>query len=188
MKELTKDRVELYFSYAPKTGHLITKLRPESDFKTDAAYKIHRSFVGKIAGGETATGYVSVRIDGKTYLAHRVIWLLVHGQLPPHREVEIDHINGIRYDNRISNLRLVTRKQNLRNSGKSARNKSGVVGVSWHKKTKSWRAKICDDDGEFHIGVYSSFNDAKEAREKAERSLGYTGTSRLSYNASMQVI
>jgi hypothetical protein len=76
----------------------------------------------------TITGYITIRVIYKSYLAHRLAWLYVHGEWP---ENLIDHINNNRSDNRICNLRKATKTENNRNTLRGSKNKSGVKSVFW---------------------------------------------------------
>lgn len=89
-----------------------------------------------------------------------------YGKIP--EGMEIDHINHITDDNRIENLRLVTRKDNCKNVSMSKSNKSGVVGVSWCKRTCKWFASIRVDRKEKFLGRYDKIDDAAAARKAAE--------------------
>jgi len=87
--------------------------------------------VGDIAGTIANDGYCHIRVDSKRYQAHRLAWLYVHGEWPTN---QIDHINGIRNDNRIANLREATRSENQQNRKTSNYNStSGYLGVSVNK-------------------------------------------------------
>ncbi len=97
-----------------------------------------RAKAGDLAGSKTKNGYITVRVEGILYYVHRVIWFLDKGYWPEH----IDHINGDRSDNRISNLRDVSQKQNNKNINMKSTNKSGFKGVSWSKAWNKWRATI----------------------------------------------
>jgi hypothetical protein len=77
-------------------------------------------------GSYDKDGYLIIKIKGRQYKAHRIVYLLNHNKLP---NGEIDHINRNRSDNRIENLRVVTRKVNIRNTTKKPNEKTGVVGV-----------------------------------------------------------
>jgi hypothetical protein len=92
----------------------------------------------KPAGSMHKTGYRHVTWMGKVHKAHRLIFLMHHGYLPP----EIDHINGDRADNRIENLRAANRSENQCNRPALASNTSGYPGVSWHKKSKAWVVRV----------------------------------------------
>lgn len=94
--------------------------------------------VGQEAGSIHQTGYRHITWLGKVQKAHRLIFMLHHGYLPP----EVDHINGDRSDNRIENLRAADRSQNQCNRGLLASNTSGYSGVSWHRKSKLWLVRV----------------------------------------------
>ena len=95
-------------------------------------------WVDKPAGSIHKTGYRHITWMGKVHKAHRLIFMLHHGYLPP----EVDHINGDRQDNRIDNLRAANRSENQCNRPTLASNTSGYPGVSWHKKSKAWCVRV----------------------------------------------
>lgn len=111
-------------------------------------------------------GYRSVQFNGAAYKEHRIIWELHNGAIPA--GMQIDHINGIRDDNRIENLRVVNQTVNNLNTNKSKNNRSGVTGVSWYARGSKWRV----DYRSRRIGVFQSFVEACEARIVAEVSDG----------------
>lgn len=115
--------------------------------------------LGKQAACLSNKGYVVIRIKGKTYLAHRLAWLFETGEWPADG---IDHVNGIKTDNRLENLRECNQSQNLANRGKSSNNKSGWKGVSWVSSKAKWRSQICVRRQTLHLGY---FDDVKEAAE-----------------------
>ena len=123
-------------------------------------WKINKSSkvkFGKTAGSVTNQGYIEIWIDYRRYQAHRLAWMYIYGKFP---EKLIDHINGNKSDNRLDNLRLATNKENCQNSRLSKKNTSGVKGVSWHTKTKKWRAYI-KNHGKFkHLGLFDDFFEA----------------------------
>lgn len=86
-----------------------------------------RVSVGTIAGCKTRYGYVSIRVLGGTYLAHRLAWLYTYGEMP---KMHIDHINGVKDDNRLCNLREASKSENGFNRDKPRTNKTGYKGVS----------------------------------------------------------
>jgi hypothetical protein len=131
----------------------------------------NRNLTGRIAGGvDPGHGYRRVRIGGKFELVHRVVLAMHLGRWPTG---EVDHINGIRDDNRIENLREVTRSENLRNKAIYRSNKSGRVGVHWHKQHRKWCATIGINGRSKTLGVFSDLSDAILAREAAERAAGF---------------
>ena len=123
---------------------------------------------GRLAGNSNQ--YVHIMIDKRVYLAHRLAWLYVHGEWPP--EV-IDHINGNGLDNRIVNLRAVSRSDNQRNLSRFSNNKSGVVGVRYRERQRKWIADIWDGCRLVQLGSFAEFSEAVAARKAAELFLGY---------------
>lgn len=121
---------------------------------------------GDPAGGLMRNGYIHVGVKGKQYLAHRVVWEMHNGAIPD--GMEIDHINHIRSDNRIENLRLATRSDNQRNKTKNRNNNSGTTGVGWSKKDKIWRARIKVNGKLLYLGSFSCIDSAIKARKEAE--------------------
>ena len=116
--------------------------------------------------------YRQIRLDGKLYMAHRLAWMYVYGQLPL-GGVEIDHIDGNGANNAISNLRIVTSSVNKQNMSKRSDNVSGVTGVNWHAKGKKWMAGIVYYGKSIYLGLFSSFDDAVYVRKAAEQMLGF---------------
>jgi hypothetical protein len=109
--------------------------------------------VGDVAGGADAQGYIRIRVDKARYRAHRLAWLWMTGEWPA---AEIDHLNGMKSDNRWVNLREATHAQNQQNTGKQRNNTSGYRGVSWSKRAGKWHAQIMKDGKNIHIGLYPS--------------------------------
>lgn len=116
-------------------------------------------------------GYKKGRILGRDLLAHRVIWAMRNKRWPIG---EIDHIDGDKLNNRLSNLREVTSSTNSMNSARSTRNTSGVTGVSFNKASKKWVAYI-QSQGKFrHLGSFHTKQEAKLARLAAQQSSDFT--------------
>ena len=109
-------------------------------------------------------GYVSISVNGTEYKAHRLIWKMFYGYDPK----EVDHINGNRSDNRIENLREVTRSQNSMNQHGVRKNSSGVRGVGWDKFTSKWRVRITKEGKVERLGRYKNLEDAIQVRKDAE--------------------
>lgn len=146
------------FTYNPQTGSLNWRERD-------------RNLSGVEAGGTSSPdGYRRIRIGGTIYLAHRIIIAMETGKWPTD---QVDHINGDRGDNRIENLRAVSRAENLLNKAQYRTNKSGVSGVHWHKQHRKWAASIQHGNKRRMLGVFSSFEDACAAREAAQADLGF---------------
>lgn len=127
--------------------------------------------IGAPAGHKMNHGYLITGFNGEQYLNHRLIWLMFYGYLP---ENDIDHINGNKADNRIENLREVSRICNCRNSGNSKRNKSGVKGVCWDPKSRKWRAQMRVAGKGIYLGLYHDFDEAVLARLTAEICLNWS--------------
>lgn len=125
---------------------------------------------GAKAGTLQNHGYVAITIDNKRYLAHRLAWLYVYGRWP---SKWIDHLNGNRSDNRISNLREVDKQQNQANSKKYKSNSSGKKGVCLHKPSNKFRAYIVLNRRQKHLGLFDTVEEAYAAyAEAAERLFG----------------
>lgn len=133
-----------------------------------------RCKVGDVAGTDFQNSngkqYKRVMINGVGYQLHRLAWLYTYEEYPEH---EIDHINGDGTDNRIENLRSVTRKENNMNKRKQSNNSSGVTGVVKFKRTGKWHAQIQVDGKNNHLGFFDNFNDAVIARKMAEQEFGF---------------
>lgn len=120
---------------------------------------------GKIVGAKHRSGSIEISINRKKYQAHRLAWLYVYGKFPNN---SIDHINHIRDDNRIVNLRDVTTTENNRNMSRRKDNTSGVTGVVWNKLEKRWKAQISINGNTIGLGTFVLFSQAVDARKNAE--------------------
>ena len=89
----------------------------------------------------------------------------MHGHFP---EDQMDHINHVRDDNRLINLRACTRIENLRNQTIYKNNSSGRTGISWHKRECKWHARIRVNKKIVHLGSFKDMGDAVKSREEAE--------------------
>lgn len=107
--------------------------------------------VGDIAGTYHRDGYIKICIHGKIYAAHRLVWFMENGSFP---DGDIDHINCKKDDNRISNLRVVSKSENQMNQGVTVRNKSGVKGVHWDEVSKKWVASLRVNGKKVIVGMF----------------------------------
>jgi hypothetical protein len=133
-----------------------------------------RGFVGKEAGCFCQRdGYIRIRVDGKLELAHRLAWNITYPNAPVTSSEQIDHINHVRTDNRIANLRKATNTENSRNASIGANNTSGALGVWFEKRRDKWVAEIKVDRKKKHLGQFDTFEDALAARKAAEMEFGF---------------
>lgn len=169
--DLTCLYVKECLSFNPETGILTWLHRPREHFKSDKTYKTFISkCAGKVAGWVESYGYINIRINGKAYKAHRLAWLIYHGKWP---DDFIDHINGNKSDNRMCNLRDVDKFQNAQNIAKPSSNTLGFIGVAKASKGTGYRAQIFCRGKNIHLGRFPTIEEAVEAREKAQRELGF---------------
>jgi len=157
---LTQKKLKELLHYNPKTGV----------FKWKASRSGIRADM--IAGSNTFNKYSHLMVDTVLYLSSRLAWFYVNGYFP---EEYIDHINRIKSDNRIENLREVTNQCNQRNCGNHKHNTSGVKGVCWVKKNNKWQASIKLNRNGKYLGQYMSFDNAVCARLAAEQCLDWVG-------------
>jgi hypothetical protein len=150
---LTQERLRELLDYDVETGEFRWKVSTTRSVK-----------VGAIAGNLHRAGYRLIRIDRKARLAHRLAWLYVTGEWPPH---EIDHIDLDKDNNRWTNLRLATRSENKANCRMPRTNTSGYKGVSWHRRSKKYVVHIGVNGKARHIGLFSTAEAAHAAYVKA---------------------
>ncbi len=154
---VTAERVRYLFNYEPSTGRLIRRV--------NAGYRARK---GSIAGGMSRHGYRIVRVDGIVFMAHRIVWMHVHGEWPAKT---LDHINGDRSDNRLENLRLADQYENGYNRKVSRRSSTGVLGVYWENTRLKFSASINFRGKTYNLGRYSYLKEAVAARKQAEQRL-----------------
>lgn len=161
ISDLSKAEVESVLSYSPETGEF-NWLRKAGSSRADLAWNGQRA--GRVAGCISGSGYNTIGVCGRLYQAHRLAWLCVYGRWPVG---DIDHINGDRADNRISNLREATRSQNNCNRGATSANTSGYKGVFFKKHGSRWQAQIKINGRIKHIGYFPTPEAASVAYTEA---------------------
>jgi hypothetical protein len=146
---ITQSKLLELFNY--KDGQLISK------------QKSKRRNVGDALGKINDRGYVIATVQGDVYRVHRLIFLWHYGVMPE----QIDHINGVRDDNRIDNLRPATSSENAQN--RMASSVSGTKGVYWHKQINRWVASICVNRKNIHLGSFENIDAAKAVAMQARK-------------------
>lgn len=142
-KIISAARVRELLNYNQETGVFTRRVRTSNRIKT-----------GEDAGGLNSNGYVRISLDGQKHLAHRLAWIHVHGALPPN---DIDHINGNRSDNRLSNLRGVTHAENHQNRHSPNKGStSKYLGVSWYKAYQKWMSRITLNGRSIFLGYFET--------------------------------
>ena len=143
-KELIK-----ILEYSPDTGLFTWKYSRSS-----------RAMQGTTAGTLCLDGYVSIHLNKKIYRAHRLAWLYCFEEWP---ENYIDHINGIRHDNRLDNLREATYIENSHNIKVHKDNKVGIKGVYYNKLNNNYRAQIRYNGKTLSLGSFKTVEEAAAA-------------------------
>jgi len=158
------------FEYNLETGLVFWRFRPRSHFNSD---RIWKSFNGKHARKEAFTmrdffGYRRGKVDGQEYISQRIIWKYMTGIDPMH---EIDHINGIRDDNRWMNLREVSHGENMMNTRLRKDNSTGVCGVT--VKYGKFCARVQQNGKRIHLGYFDTLDEAERAVASSRKDMGF---------------
>lgn len=149
---INQEILKLNYSYDEKTG-VFTRLVSNN----------HRYKIGQITSGTmNGHGYLKLTINKKSYLCHRLAWLYKYGHWPNNH---LDHINGIKTDNRICNLREATIQQNNFNKKVRIDNKLQAKGIYLIEKTNKYCVRGTIDGKRLHIGHFDNIDDAKKAYE-----------------------
>lgn len=112
-----------------------------------------------------SSGYLYVQVHGRLYPVHRVVMLMCYGFYG--EGLEVDHINHVRNDNRLVNLRFVTRSENMRNRSVSSNSTSGITGVYFSKARKKYIALIGVNRKLIYLGYFDTLEEAAAARAEA---------------------
>lgn len=154
MTDLTQERLFEALHYDCDTGLMTSKSRGRN---------------GLMAGCINGVGYRVIRIDKRLYAAHRLAWLYQHGCWPTG---VIDHVNGIRHDNRLINLRDVPKLQNHQNMKGAQKNSgTGLLGASFSERRQHFIAQIAVDGKRRYLGAYPTAELAHQAYLDAKRAL-----------------
>lgn len=151
---MNQDELKSLVSYDHITGEF-KKLNDSTYFKS-----------GHVYTGCIADGYVRIRLKGKLYSGHRLAWLYVYGFMPD----RIDHIDGNRLNNAISNLRACNARQNALNADVRSSNRCGVKGVTKTYNGK-FTARVTVNYKQVHIGTFNTVSEAVNARNEYLKSL-----------------
>lgn len=150
------------------------RLKELLDYREDGAFvwkvNLRGRFAkaGMVAGSKRPDGYIGICVDQHTLLAHRLVWFWHHGTMPEH---EIDHINGIKHDNRIENIRPATRTENLQNTKKGRSQHTNLIGVGYSSRDKVYSAKIRHNGQRKYLGSFATADEAHCAYLKAKQEL-----------------
>lgn len=179
--------------YNPETGEMFWLERTPDMFPDGkrgaelSCKRFNSTYAGKPAftTKHSKSGYKRSKILGAQLYAHRLAWALHYGEWP---SMQIDHINGDTLDNRIANLRDVTRSDNMKNTSIGSTNTSGHLGVSFDKKRKQWRASITSDKRFIYLGRFKCKDEAIEARRRAEEKFGFHENHGRSLDATGEIL
>ena len=157
--DLDADTVRDLFVYDMASGDLIWRYPPFGK-------PSNRARLAGQSAGSVKNGYVVISLARKKYSAHRLVWLHVNGEWPAG---EIDHIDGNKANNRICNLRVASRSENMRNVGAYRTSSTGIKGVCFHPQERKWRAQITLNRKTELVGRFDSIEAAQAAYEKAAK-------------------
>lgn len=173
---VTPGEIKELLDYLPETGELFWKPRPLKFFNEgEGRYTAERSkrIFDKLFAGKPAlncpnlNGYLRGNLFGRLMLSHRAAFAIMEGRWPN----QVDHINGVRSDNRWLNLREATNKQNQYNSASAKGSSSKYVGVSFDSKAGKWAAYLCPEGKKIHLGYAEDELSAAKMRDAAAQKM-----------------
>jgi hypothetical protein len=163
---LSQQYLKESLKYNQFTGIFTWIKRPARHFES---FRIERSTNARMSGVNAGTkdkkGYIVICLHGKLYKAHRLAFLYVNGSFP---ENEVDHIDGDKSNNKFTNLRDVSKSDNMKNASLPSTNTSGTIGVGFHVPANKWRAHIKIEGVYKHLGLFDEMSGAILARKEAE--------------------
>lgn len=155
--DITAQRARDILNYDPETGTLRWKI-------SNLGGTVR---AGRIAGSFDREGYRRIRLDGSDYRGHRIAWLRFYGEWPAGI---LDHLNGVKSDNRITNLRLASNSENAQNRRFGNQNSaSKLLGAHWNKTANCWQSGIKFGGKIHHLGLFATAEEAHEAYKAAKR-------------------
>lgn len=176
---MTQDELKKLVNYNQHTGVFIWLERSEITHRkymsSDSRHSLSHStklWNSRNAGsvvGSNSNGYREVRIKDRSYRLHSLAWLYCYGYMPQ----QVDHINGLRSDNRITNLRNVDQSINTKNAARRKDNTSGFTGVYFFKRLNKWAAKIVSEGRQIHVGCFDTPEEANKARKNELYKYGF---------------
>jgi hypothetical protein len=152
---ITQEYLKEILDYNPETGIFTWKIK-----------KNGTKGINSIAGHIDKKGYFRIKINSISHKAHRLAWLYVYGNTP---KGQIDHVNGVKHDNKISNLRIVSNRENCQNRIEHRQGK--LVGCYYNKRDKKWQAQIQINGKQTFIGLFETQREAHAAYLKALETL-----------------
>lgn len=153
-----REALEL-FRYDYETGVLYWRWRVNS--------RVPKTLEAGTQRKSNSDGYINVHVHGRLYPVHRVVMLMCYGFYG--EGLEVDHINHVRNDNRLFNLRFVTRSENSKNQSVSGKSTTGITGVYFSKAKKKYIAQIKVNREVIYLGIFKTLEGAAEARRQADR-------------------
>lgn len=154
---ISLSRLKELLHYDPETGHITWRVN-----------RCRMAKAGQRAGTLNKYGYIMLHVEGRMYSAHRLAVFYMTGSWPPE---QVDHINGVRNDNRYVNLRCAPMKLNLLNRKRYATSTSGHKGVTWHPKLGKWRVRVQKFGKRYSLGCYNTLDEARAAYEAGAKAV-----------------
>jgi len=161
-KMISQNELKEIIHYDPETGIFSYA----KDYISENGYKRNKGDVIKSKVGE---GYLGVSIFGKQYRLHHLAFLYMLGYMPK----EVDHDDGVRFNNKWENLKDCTRSENMKNRKISSYNSTGIIGVHLRKDTLQYSSTITVNGKIIRLGCYPTKNEAAKVRKEAELKYGF---------------
>lgn len=155
---ISLEEILKYVSYDPESGDFIR-------IHTNSEKLIHQKLLGKVCGNPSSNGYLEISFNNNNLQAHKLAWYIYYGEYP---DFYIDHINGVKTDNRIVNLRKSSALENMRNRKMNKNNTSGVNGVEVTSSGK-YRVRIKVKGKLLNLGSFDTLDQARVVREEANK-------------------